>query len=299
MNPGLERQIYTNTRDMYMHQPRGFFGGGGGAASRMGWLSRAGLVGLGSYLGSQMPGDDTIGGLVGAAGGLALSSRHFRGSAAGSAAFGRGFLGGGREQYKHTMNFYRGQSPSQLMGPSGPGQFAMPQRMEGPQQLRLTDAGSRASRTRSIFGRQFNPGRMGSHAGTVAGVGGASARHYGGMALSNLRGPAGVAMRSGVPGFIARAGAAYGIFSMASGVYRGIMGQGGSRVQSQMRAIIEQNVYNTSDIAGMGGPARFSSDYIESAYPVLPGFQQARNWTPEELGATGDLVFALNNSRRQ
>ena len=67
------------------------------------------------------------------------------------------------------------------------------------------------------------------------------------------------------------------------------------RLGSQLTAIAEQYTYENSGAAGFGAEM-----YGLQGSPLPTGvFAKARGYSPESLAATGELVFALSNLRRQ
>lgn len=90
--------------------------------------------------------------------------------------------------------------------------------------------------------------------------------------------------------------------AMGSTVYNGIFNNKSktspTNLKTQLNAIYDQFVYENSNEAGMGNTMNFSGNYSSSPIPTMKAFQKKRGWDANALGATGDLVFALNATRR-
>lgn len=76
-------------------------------------------------------------------------------------------------------------------------------------------------------------------------------------------------------------------------------GQNPLFLKNQMQAIAEYQMYESSPQAGMRSAMKFGRESYDGPIPVLPSLQKAAGYSPQALGATGDLVFALNSLRRQ
>jgi len=78
----------------------------------------------------------------------------------------------------------------------------------------------------------------------------------------------------------------------AYGAYHGSDGRKG-----QMRAIVEQAAYNNNpNIAGFGSAMRFSGGGVYES--VIPTASFAKGYSPNALGATGELVLAMHRNSR-
>lgn len=89
--------------------------------------------------------------------------------------------------------------------------------------------------------------------------------------------------------------------SNGNGLLEQMFSPRGSRsgfIRSQMSAISDWSIYEQSGQAGMGSTMSFSQGQGASPIPSLPVFQRKVGYSPAALGATGDLVLALNNRRR-
>jgi len=144
--------------------------------------------------------------------------------------------------------------------------------------------------------------RAGAVSGRFAGALAAVPAHGVQQGLSKAGSLVGKFMKTKGPRMIATAALSAVAIGMGASVYNSIMhGEGGgSKLQSQMNAMYEQQIYNTSSQAGMGSAMSFAGDRIETSNPNAMGgtFAKASGFSHEELGATGDLVFALNANRR-
>jgi hypothetical protein len=79
----------------------------------------------------------------------------------------------------------------------------------------------------------------------------------------------------------------------------GLLGGGGTQPKnlgSQLTAIAEQFTYESSGAAGMGSEM---FGVRANPLPSLPAFQKAKGYSPQALGAMGDLTLALSSLRRQ